>query len=1024
MVRASIGEQILSLDRRRILSGSAIGIIAYSIVVLIYSNLIPQLRIQVFEGEILGVTETEIVGESPEVGDHLLSIAGVAIDLLPRYINTIQNLRNDGQIPAASVDSIEELAATNAGVVRMGDQRLARVRFVRPSEGDSVKEGWLPVRDQPWQKSAISIAWFAMESLIFWMGWVVFRRRPEDDAAAVFFLMCIVTVGAYMGGYHWLEIASNPALTFVFALCAMALPQVGLHFFLIFPEPKRFVREHPKVTVVFLYLVPAVLQIGVLWTIGSVVSRYRHAFPDASIDWYVSLLMALVWIYLGLAALMFLGCVASLIHASWTIRQGVQKNQVRWLLGGALLAGFFVAYSLYLALATPRAFAVGAATWSMFAASLVFIFSHAVSIAKYRLLQMDEIVQRGFWYLAISFAGGLLYYGLLLLAIWYSPRLAADSPQGQALLISTFIILVLLALSSVRSRMQKLVDRRFFREKRQLERAIQRMDMVVGRLVDRDTVARRSLLVACDLLNCQVAAVYLRDWDDRSASLDGVGDRAGGSWGTAVKRTATFRLADQIGPRKFPAKLPVHHPLVLALGKQSLVQANPGLVLPGDPQTPLLRRLGVEVAQAFVWDGSLIGFLLVGAKESGIHGSEELEFLSGFAALATMALGSAEAQRTLERLNDDLRGKAARVARNQKQLLALEARTEPLFGDAEDPKSPRRSRSLRGHSPPMQLMADTVRKVAASSATVLIRGESGTGKSLLAEVIHRHSARAGGPFVEVHCAALSPGLLESELFGHVKGAFTGADRDKVGRFQLAHGGTLFLDEIGDLGLEIQTKLLRVLQERTFEPVGSSQSATVDVRLITATHQPLEELVRRGRLREDLYYRLNVISVEMPPLRERRDDIPELALHFLRECALRCNKKVEGIDDEAFDLLMTHPWPGNIRQLENVIERAVVMADGALIGATDLPAELVEWRPEGDLLEPWGGGAPRGPRTAPIDREGAMALAGPLTCELDALERQRLLDALASRGGNKSKAAELLGIPRSTFCSKLKKFGIA
>jgi DNA-binding NtrC family response regulator len=314
-------------------------------------------------------------------------------------------------------------------------------------------------------------------------------------------------------------------------------------------------------------------------------------------------------------------------------------------------------------------------------------------------------------------------------------------------------------------------------------------------------------------------------------------------------------------------------------------------------------------------------------------------------------------------------------------------------------------------------MAETVRKVASSSATVLIRGESGTGKSLLAEVIHRHSARASGPFVEVHCAALSSGVLESELFGHVKGAFTGAHRDKIGRFQMAHGGTLFLDEVGDISLDVQTKLLRVLQERTFEPVGSSESVTVDVRLITATHQPLEELIRKGRLREDLFYRLNVISVYFPPLRERRDDIAELAAHFLRQSAERVGKPVEGIDAEAFDRLMSYSWPGNIRELENVIERAAVLTDGPMISLADLPAELLA--DQVPLLAP----PPRQEWRPDITMEPESPT-GALSSELDRIERQRLLDALEARGGNKSKAAAMLGIPRSTFCSKLKKFGIA
>ncbi len=307
------------------------------------------------------------------------------------------------------------------------------------------------------------------------------------------------------------------------------------------------------------------------------------------------------------------------------------------------------------------------------------------------------------------------------------------------------------------------------------------------------------------------------------------------------------------------------------------------------------------------------------------------------------------------------------------------------------------------------------RKVAASPSAVLIRGESGTGKELLAEAIHAASPRASRPFVKVHCAALSQGLLESELFGHVRGAFTGADRDRVGRFEQADGGTLFLDEIGDINLEVQTKLLRVLQEKAFERVGSSQPIAVDVRIVAATHQDLEALIRAGRFREDLYYRLNVIPVRTPALRERQEDIFELAVCFLGRHAHRLGKAVAHLDDEAVEALVAYHWPGNIRELENAIERAVVLADGPAVTLDDLPPEVRQpsrRRPR-----------PRATVAAAIDR-GSAAADGPVwDADVLAFERQRLLDALDGGSGNKSEAARLLGMPRSTFISKLKKHGL-
>jgi transcriptional regulator with PAS, ATPase and Fis domain len=305
---------------------------------------------------------------------------------------------------------------------------------------------------------------------------------------------------------------------------------------------------------------------------------------------------------------------------------------------------------------------------------------------------------------------------------------------------------------------------------------------------------------------------------------------------------------------------------------------------------------------------------------------------------------------------------------------------------------------------------------------VLIRGESGTGKELLAQAIHRYSPRSTKPFVKVHCAALSPTLLESELFGHVKGAFTGAVGDKVGRFELANGGTLFLDEIGDISLEVQTKLLRVLQEKVFERVGSSESIRVDVRIVAATHQNLERLIQQEKFREDLYYRLNVIPVTVPPLRERREDIPELLQFFLRQLAEQMGRPAVEIEDEALIALQNYAWPGNIRQLRNVVERAVVVADGSVITLRDLPEDVRE-KPIPAASPAFYGKQPDQPDS---DRSSAekrkehrhAAKKERLQKEWDALVR-----ALADARGNKAEAARALGIPRSTLLSKMQKFGL-
>ncbi len=313
-----------------------------------------------------------------------------------------------------------------------------------------------------------------------------------------------------------------------------------------------------------------------------------------------------------------------------------------------------------------------------------------------------------------------------------------------------------------------------------------------------------------------------------------------------------------------------------------------------------------------------------------------------------------------------------------------------------------RSPDIIGSSPAMVRLMETVAQVAASEATVMVTGESGTGKELVAAAIHHNSPRKAGPFVKVNCAAITETLLESELFGHEKGAFTGADRRKEGRFVQADGGSLFLDEVGEMPVAMQVKLLRVLQERELTRVGGEQVIAVDVRLIVATNQDLAQMVKDARFREDLYYRLNVVTLVAPPLRERREDIPLLAAHFLVQFAEKNRKSVERFSPRAMDLLIRHPWPGNVRELMNTIERAVVLARSACLDEDDF-AVLAQHRSEVDAIFPDGGF----PADVPLER----------------IEREAIVTTLASAGGNKSEAARRLGITRKTLREKLKKYNL-
>ena len=310
-----------------------------------------------------------------------------------------------------------------------------------------------------------------------------------------------------------------------------------------------------------------------------------------------------------------------------------------------------------------------------------------------------------------------------------------------------------------------------------------------------------------------------------------------------------------------------------------------------------------------------------------------------------------------------------------------------------------RFENIVGKSPQMQKIFELVEVVADSKATVLITGESGTGKELIAKAIHYNSSRKDGPFIKINCAAFPDGLVESELFGHEKGAFTGAIRKSEGRFELADGGTLLLDEVSEISPGLQAKLLRVLQEREFERVGSGQTIQVDVRIISTSNKNLREQIEKGKFREDLFYRLNVIPMHISPLRERKEDIPLLAEHFLKKYNLENNRSVEGISQKVYEMFMEYPWTGNVRELENYIERAVVTSKGKVLTLSDFPKEIAF------------GKADFTPETIGVG------------CSIYEAEKRLILKTLEAEGGNRTKASEILGISTRTLRNKLQEYGL-
>lgn len=346
--------------------------------------------------------------------------------------------------------------------------------------------------------------------------------------------------------------------------------------------------------------------------------------------------------------------------------------------------------------------------------------------------------------------------------------------------------------------------------------------------------------------------------------------------------------------------------------------------------------------------------------------------------------------------NKDVKRAVARGVEKRsliKNIRLLEAELGSLWGN------------IIGTSKAMQTVFDMMKRVADTPTTVLVSGESGTGKELIARGLHRASSRHGAPFVSMNCGAIPESLLESELFGHEKGAFTGAMSVRQGRFEIAHGGTLFLDEVGELALGLQVKLLRVLQEHEFQRVGGNTDIRVDVRIIAATNKDLKEEVDAGRFREDLYFRLNVVRIDVPPLRERRSDIPFLVAHFLKKFGEKLGRAVPEVDSEVTRALYSYSWPGNVRELENVVERAMVLCKGRAIVSEDLPPEI---------------------RETPEIEEGLDALISwerSLAETLEAIEERMIRHALKRADNIQAQAAKMLGVSRSNLQYKMKKYGM-
>jgi len=1046
----------VSLQPRWVIASLAGVVVVYSVVVLSYVATSPDLRLRFFlvdassldgdpslvgrVGRDTAVNDSVAVGlptdegitrpgivlqysaemdyrgpQRPQRRDVLLSVGRKATPTFMHFVQEMAGLRNAPLPPGGKVspnaDPWELPQETLPPLLEEG-VGLRWVITEWRSEAGEVFPCWLRIQSLPLGDLSLSLAWFVLLLGVFSLGGVVYWHRPSDRTSKLFFVICMLTLSSFVGGYHWWVVAGSLWLTVPYIVASTILPGVLLHFVLIFPKPKRLIARHTRLALIGVYCLPVISAAVIVGLVSNAAWLTGISKTDAHATELIEALSRVeesVYGALAASAVCFL-IVLGVVHNSYVgTRNSLERGQLRWIWRSGLAALFVTVFAWYLALNSRLDFTLGAGRACIFLTASSVGLAYAAGVIRFRLMLVEQIISKGVLYYVVTY-GLTMLFGIAIALGTLMPRFMNTSLSSQQVLsaaaVATLSAVMLLWL---RDRVQRGIDRQFFREKYQLDKALRRMNRAVSRIGEPEALAEMMLGQCRDVLTVDRAALYLR-----SGTL------------------GPFPLISAYGIENVTMQLSLNDEFIEALsGSGCLQRVTPGSRSEMSPVQQVLRMLDVEMVHAIEVDDGIAGLVLLGAKKSGtLFTAEDLTFLNALGHITNVALHSAKVDQDIARLNEELRLKVDTITEQQRQLamLRIEQRTrrhDERIEDETHGQDEFRRDVIIGNSPAIQQVLTTVRKVATSESSVLIRGESGTGKELLAQILHENGSRHSGPLVSVHCASLSPSLLESELFGHVKGAFTGAHRDRVGRFELAMGGTLFLDEIGDISLDTQVKLLRVLQERSFEPVGGTRTVNVDVRLITATHQNLERLIEQGRFREDLFYRLNVISVRLPPLRERMEDVFELALHFLNRSSNRMGKRITRFSEDVLSMLERHIWPGNVRELENVIERAVVMADTEEISMNDLPDELVR-NSETDRSElvvetklPTSGSVtyvqPTQADTAPLEWQPPPT---PGVSEREMLER-----ALRDCGGNKAKAARAMGLPRSTYYSKLKKHSI-
>jgi len=1038
--------------------------VVYGVGILAYVATAPDLRLHclLINSSEVGIAEGVEIrstqglgtckGMTPSEGDVIFYFDCDTTVIYTEYAQALADLRarplGPGEILVAGSDPHEVLApdSTTSIVQIETEGRLAKVLFQRRNDDSPTQYetlvGWAPLQPQPLGALSLSLLWYVLQLGITLIVGIAYWQRPYDRPLRAFWGTSFLALVAFLGGNHWWVISGTLSLLIPFVISSILMPAVLLDFFLHFPSPKSWLAKSPRITTLTIYLPAGLIATGLVGMIicGAVFSGDWGEGPLAAfVERYGAPLTAgrlqpfrgVVSLGLGVAGAYFALSVLAMVHGYIQSRRFHEHEQLRWMLWAGIVSILPVGYILFLAWSDRVAFSFGGSQVPMLITSLLFMLAYVVGIVRHRLFLIDQSLNRGVLYYVISFGATLLFSMAVAFGSVATLHREIDL-FGHPILIYIVLSLAVMLLVWLRDRLQRGVDREFFREKYRLDKSIRGLNQAVTGLLDRRQMADRMLASCQEVLHCDRAAIYLRD-----------------------PNTRQFKLLTDRDDAVFPDQFEATRDFISSLGSgMALQRVRSGT----SPLQLLMRSLDADLICGLDVDGALAGAVVLGPRGSDAgYTAEDVTYLSSLGRVAGVSLHFGKVHEDLTQMNsefsrlgeeinrraeqsqtleEELRQKDELLEQQRREVAALQQQLSiPLKPKTETAALTLQATDIKGSGTAMGRVLETVRKVAASPSSVLIRGESGTGKELLARALHENSSRREQPLISVHCAALSPGVLESELFGHVKGAFTDARNDKPGRFQLADRGTLFLDEIGDVPPETQVKLLRALQERVIEPVGGTKPIPVDVRLIAATHQNLEKLIAEGRFREDLYYRLNVISIPLPPLRERGSDIVELAVHFLRRGVERSGKAISHFDEQVLEQFHAYSWPGNIRELENVVERAVVLAESDHITLDDLPPSVrqptqigrrdmrVRSRSTSATNRSDMNDDPTNVASLANSSDGPALLtlaSGSLPVVGSPEERAMLIEALHRCDGNKTRAAELVGMPRSTFFSKLKK----